>query len=378
MKQLSIWEKESFFSTQDVIIVGSGFVGLWSALKLLEKNASQKITILERGIIPTGASTRNAGFSCFGSPSELLQDIAAMGEEKTWQVVNMRYQGLHQIRKYFPDEVIGYDPSGGYECFRNESIDWELSADKLDWLNERLQLITNLKNTFTIADKKLAQFGFEGFAHLIESELEGGLHSGKFVQALLQKVQGMGVQVLTGIEVTGFNIQGGMVSISSKQELNFLTKKMLLCTNAFTKDLLPEIDIVPNRGQVLITGPIDGLKFKGTFHFDQGYYYFRNLGNRILIGGARNKAFEEESTTEIATTNIIQNELEYFVRQHLLPGKPFTITDRWSGIMAMGTEKVPIVKAINEQLFCCVRMSGMGVALAPVVAEQIASIITQS
>ena len=28
---LSIWEKESFFSPKDVIIIGSGFVGLWSA-----------------------------------------------------------------------------------------------------------------------------------------------------------------------------------------------------------------------------------------------------------------------------------------------------------------------------------------------------------
>ena len=95
MPQLSIWEKESFFAPQDVIIIGSGFAGLWSALKLMEKNPLQKITILERGIIPTGASTRNAGFSCFGSPSELLHDIAAMGEEKTWQVVSMRYKGLH-------------------------------------------------------------------------------------------------------------------------------------------------------------------------------------------------------------------------------------------------------------------------------------------
>src|SRR6476620_3845143 len=106
MPQLSIWEKESFFAPQDVIIIGSGFVGLWSALKLLEKNQHQKITILERGIIPTGASTRNAGFSCFGSPSELLHDIATMGEYKTWQVVSMRYKGLHEIRNYFTDNKI--------------------------------------------------------------------------------------------------------------------------------------------------------------------------------------------------------------------------------------------------------------------------------
>jgi glycine/D-amino acid oxidase-like deaminating enzyme len=378
MPQLSIWEKESFFAPQDVIIIGSGFAGLWSALKLMEKNPFQKITILERGIIPTGASTRNAGFSCFGSPSELLHDIATMGEEKTWQVVSMRYKGLHEIRKYFPDDKIGYDASGGYECFRENAADWVQSADKLDWLNERLRVITNLKNSFTIADEKLTTFGFKGFAHLIESGSEGGLHSGKFVQALLQKVQGMGVQVLTNIEVKSYELEQDMVKLITNKETNFLTKKLLLCTNAFTKHLLPELDITPNRGQVLLTNAIDDFKIRGTFHFDQGYYYFRNLDNRLLIGGARNKSFKEEETTEMATTHIIQNELEEFVREHLLPNIPFTITDRWSGIMAMGSEKLPIVKAIGDQVFCCVRMGGMGVALAPVVAEQIAAIMNQS
>jgi gamma-glutamylputrescine oxidase len=376
MPQLSVWEKESFFAPQDIIIIGSGFAGLWSAVKLLEKNTGLKITILERGIIPTGASTRNAGFSCFGSPSELLNDIDRIGEEKTWQLVEMRYKGLLEIRKYFSAEIIEYDHSGGYECFRENSADWELSSAKLNWLNQHLTSITNFKNTFTIADEKLAGFGLNNFSHLIESELEAGLHPGKLVQALLQKVQGMGVQVLTGIEVKSYQVEKGMVEVITNQDIHFSAKKLLLCTNAFTKDILPGIDIIPNRGQVLLTSFIDNLQLKGTFHFDRGYYYFRNLGNRILIGGARNKSFKEEETTEIATTVIIQNELEDFIRRHLLFNNSFTITDRWSGIMAMGNEKLPIVKAINEQVFCCVRMSGMGVALAPVVAEQIASLIT--
>jgi gamma-glutamylputrescine oxidase len=120
MPQLSIWEKETFFAPQDIIIVGSGFTGLWSALKLAEKNPRQKITVLERGVIPTGASTRNAGFSCFGSPSELLHDVAAAGEEKTFRLVSLRYNGLLQIRKYFTEAEIDYDPSGGFECFAKD------------------------------------------------------------------------------------------------------------------------------------------------------------------------------------------------------------------------------------------------------------------
>ena len=300
-----------------------------------------------------------------------------MGEDKTWQLVNLRYKGLHEIRKYFSDEMIGYNATGGYECFTDESADWQQCAEKLGWLNERMKLITGVENIFTIADEKLAGFGFAGFDHLIENKLEAGLHPGKLVKALLQKAQSMGVQVLTGIEVSNYHQTGGKVVVETNQQINFSTKQLLLCTNAFTKQLIPEIDIIPCRGQVLVTAPIENFKLKGTYHFDQGYYYFRDLDNRLLIGGARNKAFEKEYTTEMQTTGFIQQELENFIRQYLLPHTPFTITDRWSGIMAMGAEKLPIVQAINEKVFCCVRMSGMGVALAPVVAEQIALMMNE-
>ena len=98
---ISIWEKETFFAPQDIIIVGSGFVGLWSAFYLKKKHPELKITIIDRGIIPAGASTRNAGFACFGSLSELIYDIKTMGVDKTLSLVEMRYKGLERIQKHF-------------------------------------------------------------------------------------------------------------------------------------------------------------------------------------------------------------------------------------------------------------------------------------
>ncbi|MBK7882646.1 MAG: FAD-dependent oxidoreductase [Chitinophagaceae bacterium] len=158
MPQLSIWEKESFFVPQDVIIIGSGFVGLWSALHIKLLNPSYKITILEKGIIPTGASTRNAGFSCFGSPSELLHDATTMGEDKMWQLVAMRYKGLMEIQKYFTSGEIGYDANGGFECFSRLSPDWEECQQKLGWLNAGMEKLTGIPNTFAVADEKLLKW----------------------------------------------------------------------------------------------------------------------------------------------------------------------------------------------------------------------------
>lgn len=378
MQELSIWEKETFFAPQDVIIIGSGFVGLWSALHLKQLHPNYKITILERGIIPTGASTRNAGFSCFGSPSELIHDAQEMGEAAMWELVTMRYKGLKEIRNTFSDAEIEYDACGGFECFKTDSPEWTKCKEKLNWLNDGLEIITGQKEVFTIADEKLPDFGFSRFQHMIANKLEGGLHSGKLVQALLKKVQTLGVQVITGIEVLNYQEMDQFVSITTYQPVEFFATQVLLCTNAFTRQLDSSIDIIPNRGQVLVTSPIENLPFKGTFHFDNGYYYFRNLGNRLLIGGARNKAFEAENTLEMKTTEIIQQELEQFINQYLLPEASYTITDRWSGIMGMGSNKSPIVCAIGKNIFCCVRMSGMGVALAPVVARQVIQLMNFS
>ncbi len=183
--------------------------------------------------------------------------------------------------------------------------------------------------------------------------------------------------MFNAIEIKNYNLFEENIELETNRQLVFTTKQLLICTNAFAKDLLPDEDIIPARGQVLLTSPVPGLSWKGTFHSVEGFYYFRNLGDKVLLGGARNKAFEQEQTTELTTSDTIQRELEKYLHDVVLPkysGK-YTIENRWSGIMGMGKEKMPIVKKVLPNVFCAVRMSGMGVALAPVVAQQVAEIM---
>src|SRR5688500_2152759 len=374
--QVSIWEKESFYAPKDVIIIGSGLAGLWTALYLKKKKPGLSITIVDRGIIPTGASTRNAGFACFGSLTELLHDADTNGEDNMLSLVEMRYRGLQRIQKVFGKKQIEFDLIGGYELFTKEDK-WDRAEleDKMEGLNKLLKPVVNEKNTFRLADKKIKRFGFDHVTHLAENKAEGYLHSGKLCQALLREVQGKGVTVLSAVEITGFEKTGELISCYTNQHITLQAAKVVVCTNAFAKQLLPDLDIVPARGQVLVTAPIKDLPFKGTFHYQEGFYYFRNLGNRILLGGARNTALEEESTTEMMTTQKIQSGLEHFLSHYLIPGQVYQITDRWSGIMGMGSEKMPIVKEVKPNIFCAVRMSGMGVALTPVIGESIAEML---
>lgn len=375
MIQPSIWEKQNFFALQDVVIIGSGFAGLWCAHELITRNPQLHITILERGVIPTGASTRNAGFNCFGSPTEILSDEALAGSNLAWQLVEWRFKGLAKIRKTFSDEQLGYDPCGGYECFNEDDAVWTQVSDELPRLNKQMKAITGSDETFLIADEQMASLGLHGFSHLTKNSFEGGLDPVKLLMALYRKLIAAGVQVFTGVKVEGYEKQNGHVNVLTENTVPFSGKQVLMCTNAFAKEMLKAEDIIPARGQVLMTSAIPGLSLRGTFHFDRGYYYFRNLGDHVILGGARNKSIETENTTSFVTTSLVQNELEKFLKTHILPDKDYEIISRWAGIMGMGNEKTPLIKEVEEQVFCLVRMGGMGVALAPVMAEKIADMM---
>lgn len=372
---ISVWEKETFFAPQDIIIAGSGFVGLWSAFYLKKRNPKLRITILDKGIIPTGASTRNAGFACFGSLTELLADEQKMGTDRMLHLVEMRYKGLEKIKTVFGKKDIDIDMCGGYELFtKEENLLTDDIEEQVDYLNELLKEIVK-GNTYKLADKKIGSFGFKKISHLIRNNQEGYLHSGKLIKVLLQYVQRQGVQVLNNLEIKNFEKVNDRIEIETNQPIRFSADQLLICINGFAKKLLPQLDVEPARGQVILTSPIDTLPWKGTFHYNQGFYYFRNLGKRVLLGGARNLAVNDERTFSLQTSEIIQQELERFLNEVIIPGKKFSIELRWSGTMGIGGEKMPIQKEISPGVFCCVRMNGMGVALAPFLGEKTAKMM---
>mgnify|MGYP003574985044 CR=1 FL=1 len=374
----SIWEKETFLAPQDVIIAGSGFAGLWSAFYLKKKKPHLKITLLEKSILPAGASTRNAGFACFGSLSEMVDDIQTMGVDKTLQLVELRYRGLKKIEKHFGADNIDLDWCGGYELFSGQD---KYSSEKIEadaiYLNSLLKPITGEKQTYRLCDDKIKKFRFGQTAHMVKNNYEGYLHSGKLVQALLQKVVSMGVQVLNGITVNGFENHSDSITLHTDQPYPFSATQLLICTNAFAQEILPQPVITPARGQVLLTSPLKSLPWRGTFHYDEGFYYFRNLGNRVLLGGARNKAFDEERTTSLTTSDTIQKELERFLAEVILPysNEAYTIDLRWAGIMGMGSEKMPFVQELQPNVFCALGTGGMGVAISPEIGQQVASLM---
>jgi len=61
----SYWEYKEWFTNNDFIVVGSGIVGLNCAIRLKERFPKSKIIVLEKGLLPQGASTKKCWICLF-------------------------------------------------------------------------------------------------------------------------------------------------------------------------------------------------------------------------------------------------------------------------------------------------------------------------
>ncbi len=371
--KLSYWEHQEFLRKYDLVVAGSGIVGLFSALNFKKKHKKARVLVIERGVFPLGASTKNAGFACFGSISELSADLLTSGEQ-TWDTVDMRWRGLQLLKKTLGEKEMDFHNWGGYELFLNKD-ELEFYADKISEMNGRISTITGFKDCYSFKKNKHEKFGFKKVKGMIFNRLEGQLNTGKMMRKLLQLARMHDIEILNGLEILAINDSKNEVSVfTSAGTIN--ASKVILATNGFAKKLLKLKEVVePARAQVLVAKPQKKPLFKGTFHIEEGFYYFRNINNLILLGGGRNLDFKRENTTEIAITHKIQNKLEDLLKTVIIPEQKFEITHRWAGIMGVGPEKKPIIKYVSPNVVAAVRMGGMGVAIGSLVGKKAAELL---
>jgi glycine/D-amino acid oxidase-like deaminating enzyme len=374
---LSFWEKKHLLH-YDLVVVGAGIVGLSTAIQYKRKRPGSGVLVLEQGIFPSGASTKNAGFACFGSLTEILDDLDTMSEKEVLELVSKRFEGLNAIRREFGDKALGYEATGGFELFTEKEIP---QLGQMAAINKLL---------FPLFDAEVFQempsidkFGFgKNVQAVVRNSFEGELDTGKFIAALWERCQALGVRILTGVKVDAVDIGQGIVSVSSRtdnQSISFSAVQVAFCTNAFTRQLLPDLDIVPGRGLVMVTKPLSGgIPWTGTFHYDKGYVYFRQVDGRLLIGGGRNLDFEGERTTESAINPKIRAYLINLVSEVIFPGKSWEFDMEWTGVMAFGETKKPIVKRLNQNVGVAVRLGGMGVAIGWQTAGELVELLDQS
>ncbi len=360
----SYWESTEWLEGHDLIVIGGGIVGLSAALQAKKMRPKWKVAVVERDPFGGGGSTKNAGFACFGSTQELMHDRMQIGDKSALDLLKKRIDGLKLLRMTLGDASIGYRPCGSLEIVRKHSTFHAPTSAYLKGINEWAASATGTAETFQSATADhlvgIAEDAIEG---AVFSPLEGAIDTGKMMRSMRQRVQEAGVDLLFGLEViaTEADLAGHRIHIkrsgpSGAEDSRWIqVPHLIIATNAFAQDLLPECDVKPQKNRVLVTEPIKNLQFDKTVHMDAGYLYVRNIADRMLIGGGRHWKLRNNEVLEKALLEVLHT---------LWPQtKNASLDSKWTGVLGIGLSREPIVARVQSGCVAAVKMGGMGVAI---------------
>ena len=334
----------------DVAIVGGGVTGCACALALAE--AGQRVVLYEAREIAGGASGRNGGFALRGAAPAYDQARRDLGPE--------RAKGLWRWTERYLDRL---EELAGDAFRRTGSL--RLAADPA----ERAELEAEYE--------VLCEDGFEAewrddlpdplrgrFDGAIFHPPDGSLQPARWVRRLAARAAEAGAELHEHRRV------------GSIEELD--ADHVVLATDGYTQGLLPELDaaVMPTRGQVLVTEPLERRLFPCPQYARHGYDYWQQTPEgRIVAGGFRDKAPDHEHTSDEEVTPLIQGHLEQFVTELL--GEPAQITHRWAGIFGATEDRFPLVGRVpgHERVWVSCGYSGHGNVMGLACGELVAGAI---
>jgi glycine/D-amino acid oxidase-like deaminating enzyme len=355
----SFWEIKGWLTGLDAVVLGAGLVGINAALRLKERHPSWRIVVLDRSTFG-GASKRNAGFACFGSPSELLDDWKTLGAEATIDLVRMRWDGLLALRTAWGDRALGYRPCGAVEAF-TDSVLMESCQAMLPELNDALEGIVG----GAAFQHSPSAWGMHGLAGVIHSPFEGDLDTAQLGHVLNRALHDASIPTFSGLDVELLEPTDSGWAVCTNHGV-IPTPRVLVATNAWAGDLL-KVDVKPVSNRVVVSQPLPSLSLKHTVHHDKGYVYAREVDGRLLIGGGRHWACDSE-----------EERMEFLVswaQTHIQGAERMEVAHHWEGQLGIGEVRVPVVQQIEPGLFAGVRLGGMGVAIGTLTGRQLADLV---
>ena len=376
------WETEHLLQPVDFTVIGAGMVGMSTSLHLKRARPDASVRLLERSPLSSGGTTRNAGFACFGSAGEWLDDLSAVGPVELAKLIRMRAEGLAELVDLLGAEPIGLQWTGGWELLPDSSADRSL-AERIDGALELLMDVATpvLEDALSSVhpsgggqpaldwDRNRAQE--LGASRAIHLPWEGMIHTGRMVTAFHNALDQAGVQRLHGVNVKELtpSVNGWTLDTTAG---GLESHRVGLCTNGLAARLVDGLNVNPVPNRVLVLRVAPGALPVGTYHIDRGYLYMRTLDeHHVLFGGGRHWGFELPLPPER------NEEMEAQWDQRLLAAsrqwvQSEDVTHRWTGWLGVGPDRRPLIGESRPGLHHAVRMGGMGVAIGTRVGRELA------
>jgi glycine/D-amino acid oxidase-like deaminating enzyme len=313
-------------------VVGGGVTGCAAALRLAE--AGLEVRLYEAREIAGGASGRNGGFALRGGAAPYDVTAETIGREAARDYWRRTEAALEQMASLAGDAFV-----------RTGSLRLAADADERDELRIEYDLLRE-----------------DGFAVDWVEEPDGGRFDAAMfhpVDATLQPARFVRRLAVLAAE-TGVEIRERS-HVDSLEELD--AEQVIVATDGYPSGLLGPLEglIVPTRGQMIATEPLEERLFDCPHYGRHGFdYWHQRDDGRLLVGGFRDVALHEEFTTDEATTPRIQAALESFVAE--LVGRSVRVDYRWAGLFGLVMDFLPAVGRVpgSERAWVAGGYSGHG------------------
>jgi len=334
--------------TTDVAIVGAGIAGVATAYFLASTGA--KVVVLEARGVAEAASGRNAGFLLAGVAENFVAASHRYGERNALRIWHFTKQTQALVRSLVAEN--------GIDCELRWNGSDQIPGDEEEW--------REIEGSARRLSSEGVAVSVDPAARTATYAGDGELHPVRWVRGLAAGAVRKGVRIHESTRVHAVapgeaRMATGVVRAGA----------VVLCTNAYTTHLASS-RVRPVRGQMLATAPAAPV-FARPAYANRGYQYWRQTRDgRVLVGGWRDTAVDEEVGEEERTTEAIQKKLGAFLVDHRITA---LVTHRWAGTMGFSHDALPYIGAIAPGLFVCGGFTGHGMAFGPASAELVATLV---
>lgn len=273
----------------DVVVVGAGYTGLYTALNLAR--AGKSVAILEASRVAWGASGRNGGQVILGFSCDMPPFEAALGLDGARQVWQLVQGAAQEIRQRIADHRIDCDwmPGHVWTSVLQRRVhlltDWQEEAAH-KWGYDQLRFLTKDQLAQHVASPRYQ-------AGLLD--LQGGhLHPLKYALGLARAAEALGVRIFENSKALRYVERPDGVEVETAQGRVRASQLVLAC-NAYVDALDTRLKnrILPVGTYIIATEPLDEALAReilptrpavsdNQFILD----YFRlSRDNRLLFGG---------------------------------------------------------------------------------------------
>jgi gamma-glutamylputrescine oxidase len=302
--------------TVDVAVVGGGITGCSCALALAE--AGLGVRLFEEREIAGGASGRNGGFALRGGAAPFPVLAESIGEEAT-----------AALWRWTEDELVVLAGLAGDAFRRTGSLRLAADGEERDELRVEYEALRSARFAAEWREDLPPPLSGRYPAALFHPD-DGVLQPARLVRRLARRAAAAGVDVREQTHVSTLEQAGA--------------DTVVVAADGYPSGLLGQLEglVVPTRGQVIATEPLDELLFEVPHYGRHGFdYWHQRPDGRIVAGGFRDVSLDSEFTADEVTTAVVQDALERFVAS--LAGRPLRVDYRWAGIFGMVFDFLPVV-----------------------------------